>query len=74
MVDINVYNIDGEDYYLLEEIKVNDTDYLYLSKVDDETDFMFRKRSADDKDVLLTLANEKEVKMVALIFANKMLG
>lgn len=74
MVDVDVYIINGEKYYLLEEIEINGSSYLYLSKVDDEADFMFRKRDKDDKDILVTLDDEKEVKMVALIFANKMLG
>lgn len=74
MVDVDIYVINDEEYYLLAEEVIRDTNYLYLSKVDDEEDIMFRKRDKEDPEVLVTLDNEEEVKMVALVFANKVLG
>lgn len=74
MIDIDVYTINGEDYYLLAEEVIKGVSYLYLSKVDDENVFMFRKRDIDDAEILLTLDNEEEVKYVALYFTNKLLG
>ena len=53
---------------------IKDTNYLYLSKVDDEDDFMIRKRDKTDPEVLISLDNDEEVKMAALVFASKMLG
>ena len=74
MVDVDIYVINDEEFYLIDELEIKGTSYLYLSKVDDEEYFMFRKRDKDDPDVLITLDNEEEVKMVALVFANKVLG
>lgn len=74
MVDVDIYVINDEEYYLIDELEIKGTSYLYLSKVEDEEFFMFRKRDEDDPDVLVTLDNEDEVKMVALVFANKVLG
>ena len=74
MVDVDIYVIDDEEYYLLDELNIKGNSYLYLSKVDDENFFMFRKRDKEDPEVLVTLDNEEEVKMVALVFANKIIG
>jgi hypothetical protein len=74
MVDVDIYVINDEEFYLIDELDIKGTSYLYLSKVDDEEYFMFRKRDKDDPEVLITLDNEEEVKMVALVFANKVLG
>lgn len=74
MVDVDIYVINEEEYYLMAEEVIKDTNYLYLSKVDDEDDFMIRKRDKTDPEVLISLDNEEEVKMAALVFASKMLG
>lgn len=74
MVDVDIYVINDEEYYLIDELEIKGTSYLYLSKVEDEEFFMFRKRDKDDPEVLVTLDNEEEVKMVALVFANKVIG
>lgn len=74
MVDVDIYVINDEEYYLIDELEIKNTRYLYLSKVDDEDFFMFRKRDKEDPEVLVTLDNEEEVKMVALVFANKVIG
>ena len=74
MVDVDIYVINDEEYYLIAEETIRDIDYLYLSRVDNEEEVMFRKRDKEDPEVLVTLDNEEEVKMVALVFANKVLG
>lgn len=74
MVDVDVYVLNDEEYYLMAEEVINDVSYLYLSKVDDEDEFMFRKRDKEDSEVLVTLDSEEEVRMVALVFAKKVLG
>ena len=70
MVDIDVYEIDGKEYYLIAEQKANSETYLYLSNVDDENDILFRKIDKSNPDYLLSLKDENEVKLVSLIFAN----
>jgi hypothetical protein len=47
MVDVDIYVINDEEYYLMAEEVIKDTNYLYLSKVDDEDDFMIRKRDKE---------------------------
>ena len=74
MVDVDVYVINDEEYYLMAEYDINGNSYLYFSKVDDENDFMFRKRDKNDPEVLVTLDSEQEVKMISLVFANKMMN
>ena len=74
MVDVDIYVINDEEYYLMAEEVIKDTNYLYLSKVDDEDDFLIRKRDKTDPEVLISLDNDEEVKMAALVFASKMLG
>ncbi len=74
MVDVDIYVINDEEYYLMEELEIEGTSYLYLSKVDNEDEYMFRKRDKEDPQVLVSLDDEQEVKMVALVFANKVLN
>lgn len=74
MVDVDIYVINDVEYYLIAEEVIRDTNYLYLSRVDNEEEVMFRKRDKEDSEVLVTLDNEEEVKMVALVFANRVLG
>lgn len=74
MVDVDIYVINDEEYYLMEELEIKGTSYLYLSKVDNEDEYMFRKRDKEDPQVLVSLDDEQEVKMVALVFANKVLN
>lgn len=74
MVNVFIYTIDGVDYYLLDELVINGIHYLYLSNVNDEEDFIIRKRDSEDKEVLVTLDNEEEVKKVALILGSKIIG
>ena len=74
MVVVDIYVINDEEYYLMAEEVIKDTNYLYLSKVDDEDDFMIRKRDKEDMEILVSLDNDEEVKMAALEFASKMLG
>lgn len=73
MIDVLAYEIDDIQYLLIDELKINGTEYLYLSNIDDENDIIFRKRDKDDAEVLLPLKDLNEVKMVALVFANKVL-
>ena len=71
MVDVDIYVINDEEYYLMAEEVIKDTNYLYLSKVDDEDDFMIRKRDKEDMEVLVSLDNEEEVIKVAKAFNDK---
>lgn len=73
MIDVDVYEIDNVDYYLLNESEIKGNSYLYLSNVDNENDFIIRKRDKEDPMILLPLDNEQEVKYVSLVFAEQIL-
>lgn len=70
---LNVCVINNKKYYLLKEIEINGNSYLYLSNVDDEDDFMIRKRNKNNPNVLSGLDDEKEFKMASLVMANQVL-
>lgn len=73
MINVKVYQIDGVEYYLLRELEIHGVNYLYLSNVNDENDFVIRKRDKNDSMLFLPLADENEVKLASLTFAQQML-
>ncbi len=55
-------NIKGIDYLILDEIKINNTIYVYLSEVVNPLNFMIRKVVLEgDKEYLIGLDNDEEV-------------
>ena len=55
-------NIKGIDYLILDEIKINNTIYVYLSEVVNPLTFMIRKVVLEgDKEYLIGLDNDEEV-------------
>ena len=65
MVDVDIYVINDEEYYLLAEEVIRDTNYLYLSKVDDEEDIIAQfenenKESFEEENEMNSVADEME--------------
>ena len=58
---LKVYNIDGKDYYVINELDYNNSHYLYLSNKNDPDDIMLRKIK---NGYLELLDNEQELKSV----------
>lgn len=55
-------NIKGIDYLILDEIKINNTIYVYLSEVVNPLNFMVRKVVLEgDKEYLVGLDSDEEV-------------
>lgn len=55
-------NIKGIDYLILDEIKINNTIYVYLSEVVNPLNFMIRKVVLEgDKEYLIGLDSDEEV-------------
>lgn len=73
MINVKIYELDNVKYYLLNEIEINGIQYLYLSNVDNEKNFIFRKRDKNDPLLLHPLKDDKELKLVALTFAQQVL-
>lgn len=74
MIDIDVYDINGEEYILLMKKEIDQNTYLYLANKNKEKDFMLRKIDPTDSDYLIPLDDEDEVRKVALIFLNEQLN
>lgn len=57
MKDVEIVEINNNNYVILKEVKHNDTSYLYLSNLEDEEDTMIRKIKGDS---IIPLASEEE--------------
>lgn len=73
MVEVDVYEIDGKDYLLINTIKAYGETYLYLSNESTEDDFIIRKVDKTNPEYIIPLDSEEEAKKAALIFVNKQL-
>ena len=68
MVEFEAYDIDGEEYLLLDTLELDDNTYLFLANSKDPEDIMFRKYDKNDLDYIIPLDDEEEVKKVAVAF------
>jgi hypothetical protein len=63
---------DGKTCAVIDEISDNDITYVYLTNVEDETDFYIRKLKDDPAGKLLVgLSNDEEFDRALAIFAKK---
>lgn len=68
MEELEILTIDDKDYAVIDRIKDNDSTYVYLTNIDDETDFFVRK---EQNDTLLALEDETELNKTLELFAKK---
>lgn len=68
MEELEILTIDDKDYAVIERITDNNNTYVYVTNVDDETDFFVRK---EQNDTLLALDNEEELNKALELFAKK---
>lgn len=68
MEELEILTIDDKDYAVIERITDNNNTYVYVTNVDDETDFFVRK---EQNDILLALDNEEELNKALELFAKK---
>lgn len=63
---------DGLDYIIVEDIKEQNYEYLFLVKEDDEKKFLIRKVIVENnKELLSPLDNEEEFEYALSLFNNK---
>lgn len=73
MVDVDIYDIDGKEYMLLDRITQKNSTYLYLSNVEEGNDFIIRKINPKNEEEMMPLKDEEEVKKAILLITNKQL-
>ena len=71
MINVDIYDIDGKEYMLLDQVTKNENTYLYLSNVEEGNDFIIRKLNPENEEEMLPLENEEEVKRAILLITNK---
>lgn len=63
---------DGKEYVIIEEITENDVTYVYLTNVEDETDFCIRKVIDEQTGkMLIGLSDNNEFDKALLYFTKK---
>lgn len=68
MEELEIITINDSDYAVIDRITENNNTYIYVTNIDDETDFFVRK---EQKDSLLALKDEKELHKALELFAKK---
>ena len=68
MEELEILTIDDSDYAVIDRIKDNNNTYVYLTNIEDETDFFVRK---EQNDTLLALEDETELNKALELFAKK---
>ena len=71
MINVDIYDIDGKEYMLLDQVTKNENTYLYLSNLEEGNDFIIRKLNHENEEEMLPLENEEEVKRAILLITNK---
>lgn len=63
---------DGKQYAIIDEITENNTIYVYLTNIADETDFCIRKVKEEPKGkMLIGLKDDAEFDQALMYYANK---
>lgn len=73
MVDVDIYDIDGKEYMLLDRITKKKSTYLYLSNIAEGNDFIIRKLNPKNEEEMIPLKDEEEVQKAILLLTNKQL-
>lgn len=71
MKEMDVIKINNIDYIVMDEIKNNETLYVFLSNPDDPKDFFVRKVVDSKGDFLIKLDSEEELKFALKLFNEK---
>lgn len=72
MEEVNVLYIDGEEYIIADEIAIDGTEYIFLSKEDNPLDYMIKKiKIENDLKYVVKLDNEEEFDKAMQVFLNK---
>ena len=67
MKEYEIITIDNKDYAIVNEIKENNTTYIYLVNIKNEADVMIRKQSKEDNDTYIPLDSDEEFNLANLL-------
>lgn len=68
MEELEILTIDDKDYVVIDRITDNNDTYIYVTNIEDETDFFVRKELNDN---LISLKDENELNKALELFAKK---
>ncbi len=72
MNELDALNLEGKDYVIVDEEKINNTLYVHLASADDPEDFCIRKVVIKNGEEILTgLDSDEEFDMALDAFINK---
>ena len=71
MINVDIYDIDGKEYMLIDQVTQKENTYLYLSNVEEGNDFIIRKLNPENEEEMIPLENEEEVQKAILLITNK---
>lgn len=71
MREVEVYNINDKEYYLLNKITRDGDTYLYFSNISEGNDYIIRKLDRNNPDVMIPLDDEEEVQKAILFLTNR---
>lgn len=60
-MELEIIEIDNQEYYVLTELKGKTENYLYLSNVNDDEDVFLRKSDKNNPDIVIPLASDEEL-------------
>ncbi len=60
-MNVNYYDIDNKKYTILNDITIDNINYLLLVNLEDDGDILIRKVDPSDDNYLIPLDNEDEV-------------
>jgi len=71
-MNIEVVNIDDKNYYVVNELNIENKKYVFLVNEKNNKDIVIRKlKKEDDKEFLIGLDDEKEFDLVMKEYLNK---
>lgn len=60
-MELEIIEIDNQEYYVLTELQGQTEKYLYLSNVNDEDDVFLRKADKNNSDIVIPLESDEEL-------------
>lgn len=60
-MELEIIEIDNQEYYVLTELKGKTENYLYLSNVNDDEDVFLRKSDKNNPDIVIPLTSDEEL-------------
>lgn len=69
-MELEIIEIDNQEYYILTELKGKTENYLYLSNVNDEDDVFLRKTDKNNPDTVIPLESDEELEEATELLKN----